>query len=75
MGLFRKKHKLKNAYDQTLIAQIQKQKEFYENAKGMERLMVKEHPKWDAELKLQRAKYFYLFKEARIRNIQGNHLK
>ncbi|GAB2479431.1 hypothetical protein GCM10008929_01430 [Alkalibacterium psychrotolerans] len=75
MGLFRKKHQLKKTYDQKLIDQIQKQKEFYENAKGMERLMIKEHPKWDAELKLQKAKYFYLFKEARIRKVQGNLLK
>lgn len=75
MGLFRKKHQLKKTYDEKLIAQIQKQKELYDNAKEMERIMIKEHPRWDAEIKLQRAKYFYLFKEARIRNVQGNHLK
>lgn len=75
MGLFRKKHQLKKTYDEKLIAQIQKQKELYDNAKDIERLIIKDDPLWDTEMKLQRAKYFYLFKEARIRNIKGDYLK
>lgn len=74
MGLFRKKHKLKNEYDQKLIMAIKKQRQLYEAGNHLEKMMIKEHPKWEAESKLQKAKYFYLFKEARIRNVKGDHL-
>ncbi|EXJ23692.1 hypothetical protein ADIAL_0807 [Alkalibacterium sp. AK22] len=74
MGMFRKKHKLKKKYDQKLLDQIKKQKELYESGSQLEKIMVKDHPKWEAEIKLQRAKYFYLFKEARIRKLRGDLL-
>lgn len=74
MGLFRKKHELKNQYDDKLIELINKQKKLYEADKQLEELMIKDHPEWETQLKLQKAKYFYLFKEARIRQVRGDHL-
>lgn len=75
MGFFRKKHQLKNEYDQKLIDLIKKQRQLFESGNQLDKLAVKEHFEWEAESKLQKAKYFYLFKEARIRNLKGDHLK
>lgn len=74
MGLFKKKHQLKNEYDEKLLQLINKQKKSYESDKHLEDLIIRDHPRTEAELNLQKAKYFYLFKEARIRKIKGNHL-
>ena len=38
----------------------------------MEEIIVEEHPKLKAERKLAQAKYFYLFKEAKVRQIKGS---
>ncbi|PRY82567.1 YaaL family protein [Alkalibacterium olivapovliticus] len=75
MGFFRKKHQLKNEYDQKLITLIKKQRQLYEAGKHLDNIMIKENSTWEAESKLQKAKYFYLFKEARIRHLKGDHLK
>ncbi|MCC5895297.1 MAG: YaaL family protein [Alkalibacterium sp.] len=75
MGLFRKKHQLKNEYDHKLITLIKKQRQLYEADSHLEKMMVKENPEWESQSKLQKAKYFYLFKEARIRQLKGDHLK
>lgn len=75
MGLFKKKHQLKNDYDQKLITLIRKQRQLYEAGNHLDKIMIKEHPEWEAESKLQKAKYFYLFKETRIRQLKGDHLK
>ncbi|MCD8506606.1 MAG: YaaL family protein [Alkalibacterium thalassium] len=53
---------------------MNKQKKLYQADKQLEELMIKDHPEWEAQLKLQKAKYFYLFKEARIRQVRGDHL-
>ena len=71
MGLFRKKSKLKKDYDEKLLMLIEHQKEAWEQSKLLEEIIVEEHPKQKADRKLAQAKYFYLFKEARIRNISG----
>lgn len=74
MGLLRKKGKLKKEYDERLMTLMRKQKKMWESGKQLEEIIVDEHPEWRAQQKLQKAKYFYLFKEARIRKIKGNHL-
>ncbi|GEQ33571.1 YaaL family protein [Marinilactibacillus psychrotolerans] len=72
MGLFRKKSKLRNEYDEKLFDLIKNQKALWENSKVMEEIIVEEHPKLKAERKLAQAKYFYLFKEAKVRQIKGS---
>lgn len=74
MGLFRKKGKLKREYDEKLMALMIKQKKQWETSKQFEAITVDEHPESLVQKKMQKAKYFYLFKEARIRRIEGNYL-
>lgn len=74
MGLFRKKGKLKREYDEKLMALMIKQKKQWETSKQFEAITVDEHPESLVQQKMQKAKYFYLFKEARIRRIEGNYL-
>lgn len=72
MGLFRKKSKLRQEYNEQLLSLMNRQKESWEKYKQMEEIIVEEHPKLTAERKLAQAKYFYLFKEAKIRQIRGS---
>ncbi|WP_208560257.1 YaaL family protein [Marinilactibacillus kalidii] len=71
MGLFKRKPKLKNQYDGYLLTLMNHLKTEWEQSKVMEEIIVEEHPKLKAERKLSQAKYFYLFKEAKIREIKG----
>lgn len=75
MGLFRKKSKLKNSHDEKLLQLMNRQKEAWENSKVMEEIIVDENPELRAQRKLAKAKYFYLFKEARARDLKGNLLR
>lgn len=72
MGLFKKKSKLKQEYNERFLSLMNRQKESWEKYKKMEEIIVEEHPRLRAERKLAQAKYFYLFKEAKIRQIRGN---
>lgn len=72
MGLFKRKSKLRKEYDEKLLSLMQHQKALWENSKVMEEIIVEEHPKLKAGRKLAQAKYFYLFKEAKVRKIKGN---
>lgn len=74
MAVFRKKGKLKKSYDEQLVALMNKQKKAWEQAQKLDSIAIEEHPESQVHLKIQRAKYFSLFKEARIRNIKGNLL-
>ncbi len=74
MGLFRKKGKLKREYDDKLMTLMIKQKKQWENSRRFEAITIEEHPRSLVQKKMQKAKYFYLFKEARIRRIEGNYL-
>lgn len=71
MGLFKRKSKLKNQYDDWLLSLMNRQKTAWEYSKVMEEIIVEEHPRLKAERKLAQAKYFYLFKEAKVRQIKG----
>lgn len=71
MGLFKRKSKLKNQYDDWLLSLMNRQKTAWEDSKVMEEIIVEEHPRLKAERKLAQAKYFYLFKEAKVRQIKG----
>ncbi|MFC6465085.1 YaaL family protein [Marinilactibacillus sp. GCM10026970] len=71
MGLFKRKSKLKKQYDDRLLSLMNRQKEAWEDSKVMEEIIVEEHPRLKAERKLAQAKYFYLFKEAKVRQIKG----
>lgn len=76
MGLYRRKRngKLKRNYDERLLTLMNKQKKMWEHGKQLEAIVVDEHPEGRVQQKIQQAKYFYLFKEARIRKIEGNYL-
>ncbi|MEC6749261.1 YaaL family protein [Marinilactibacillus sp. XAAS-LB27] len=71
MGLFKRKSKLKNQYDDWLLSLMNRQKKAWEDSKVMEEIIVEEHPRLKAERKLAQAKYFYLFKEAKVRQLKG----
>lgn len=51
---------------------MESQKQAWEDSKVMEEIIVDEDPSLKAERKLAQAKYFYLFKEARARQLKGN---
>lgn len=72
MGLFKKKSKLRQEFNEQFLSLMNRQKESWEKYKKMEEIIVEEHPKLRAERKLAQAKYFYLFKEAKIRQIRGS---
>lgn len=74
MGLFRKKSKLKRTYDEKLLRLMKQQKRAWEDSRVMEEIIVDENPALTAERKLAKAKYFYLFKEARARKLNGHLL-
>lgn len=74
MALFRRKGKLKQSYDAQLLELMNKQKKDWEQARKLDSIAIEEHPESQVQLKIKRAKYFSLFKEARIRNIKGNVL-
>jgi len=74
MTLFKRKSKLKQSYDQQLVDLIRRQRKQYEAYEKLEAVVVDDQPEWQAHYKLQKAKYYYLFKEARIRKINGNIL-
>lgn len=75
MSLFKRTSKLKRSYDEQLIKLIREQKRLFESYEKFESVVVDEQPEWQAQHKLQKAKYYYLFKEARIRKINGNILE
>lgn len=72
MPLFKRKSKLKRSYDEKLVELIRKQKKQFESYEKVERIVIEDQPEWRAQYKLQKAKYYYLFKEARQRQVNGN---
>lgn len=75
MPLFKRESKLKRSYDEKLMKLIQEQNKQFQSYEKVESVVVDEQPEWRAQYKLQKAKYYYLFKEARIRDLNGNILK
>ncbi|MFO8069245.1 MAG: YaaL family protein [Alkalibacterium sp.] len=74
MPLFKRTSKLKRAYDEKLMKLIREQKRQFDSYEKVEPVVVDEQPEWRAQYKLQKAKYYYLFKEARIRRLNGDIL-
>ena len=72
MSLFKRKSKLKRSYDEKLVELIRRQRSEFESYEKLESMAVDIQPEWQASYKLQKAKYYYLFKEARKRNIKGD---
>lgn len=74
MPLFKRKSKLKQSYDEQLMTLIREQKRLFESYEKVEAVVIDDQPEWRAQHKLQKAKYYYLFKEARTRKLKGNIL-
>ena len=67
---FKKKRKLKQEYDEQLLAEIQDLKAKWMEAKNMHSGGSALHlSEQGIEEKIAKVKYFYLFKEARIRKV------
>lgn len=69
--LFRKKPRLKQQYDEKLLALMERQRSQWEQMKQLDQLTEEPDGFTKMEYKLAEKKYFYLFKEARIRRIKG----
>lgn len=67
--LFRKKGKLKQEFDQQLIELMRSARDDWQRQKSMADMSLETSPQLEAAEKLAEAKYFYLFKEARLRKI------
>lgn len=74
MPLFKRTSKLKRSYDEKLAELISRQRNQFESYEKIKGMAVDDQPEWQAHYKLQKATYYYLFKEARIRKINGNIL-
>ncbi|MGO1453906.1 MAG: YaaL family protein [Alkalibacterium gilvum] len=72
--MFNRNKKLQQTYDEKLIDLIQSQKRLCDECQHIEKVIVDKHPEWQAHYDLQKSLYFYLFKEARIRKINGDIL-
>lgn len=67
--LFRKKDRLKKEYDQKLIDQLSRLKNSWDNQRYLAENSVDPAEEIICQAKLAEAKYFFLFKEAKARNI------
>lgn len=69
--VFRKKQSLRADYDEQLLLLIRKKSKEWQRVKHLHDISITEHDWQDAELKLAKATYFYLYKEARQRELKG----
>lgn len=67
--MFGRRRKLKKEYDQKLHALMLETKEEWEQAREIERYINDYDQEIIVRRKLAESKHFYLFKEARIRNL------
>lgn len=70
--LFKKKPNLRKEYDAALLKLMTQTKNDWEYAKKIERSVIEKDSLLFAQTKLAEIKYFYLFKEARKRDIKGD---
>jgi len=68
---FRRKNQLKKQYDALLLDTMSHLKTDWEKQKKIQKLVHEDTPDLYVQRKLSEAKYFYLFKEAKIRNLRG----
>lgn len=69
---WKKKYQLRREYDASLLLLMKKLREEWEMSKRIERSSIEKDGYLFAQTKLAEAKFFYLFKEARYRNIKGD---
>ncbi|WP_318240741.1 YaaL family protein [Sporosarcina gallistercoris] len=68
-GLFRRKHKLKREYDEKLRALMIDTREEWEQAKSIEKYADEFDQEVVIRRKIAESNHFYLYKEAKIRNL------
>lgn len=76
--MFFKKNKkglLRKEYDEALLNLMYRTKDQWENKKEIEEAVFDKDGLLFAQTKLAEAKYFYLFKEARIRKIKSTKIR
>lgn len=73
--LFRKKFKLRKEFDQSLISQIEHLKEELSRQKKLVEKSVEPSEEILQKLKVLEAKYFFLLRQAKIRNVSISKYK
>lgn len=73
--LFRKKFKLRKEFDQLLISQIEHLKEELSRQKKLVEKSVEPSEEILQKLKVLEAKYFFLLRQAKIRNVSISKYK
>lgn len=68
-GLFRRKHKLKREYDEKLRTLMIETREEWEQAKSIEKYADEFDQEVVIRRKIAECNHFYLYKEAKIRNL------
>ncbi len=68
--LFKKKGKLKKEYDRLLLSQIDKMRLKWMNQKSIWDKCFDLNEDLEQKVKISKLKYYYLFKEAKVRNIK-----
>ncbi|MGX7419361.1 YaaL family protein [Carnobacterium gallinarum] len=71
----RKKGLLRKEYDEELLELMYRTKDEWEYKKGIEDSVFDKDGLLFSQTKLAEAKYFYLFKEARIREIKSTKVR
>lgn len=68
--LFKRKGKIKKEYDQLLLSQIDKMRSKWITQKNIWDKSFDINEDLEQKVKISKLKYYYLFKEAKIRNIK-----
>jgi len=68
--LFKRKGTLKTEYDKKLLSQLEQFKRNWNDEKSIYEKCLETNEDLDFQMKLAEIKYFYLFKEAKARNIR-----
>ena len=71
MFLFKTKEKLRKKYNERLLEDIYQARAFWEDAKHTQEAVYDVDDELEARTKLARARYEFLFKEARRRHLKG----
>ena len=70
-GLFRRKHKIKREYDAKLRLLLHETREEWERAKTIEKAADEVNEEVSIHRKIAECTHFYLYKEAKIRNLRN----
>ncbi|MCU9615360.1 YaaL family protein [Caldibacillus lycopersici] len=72
--LFKRRESLKKQYDIKLLSQIEELKLQWQDEKNIWEKSIDTSEDLDTQVKLAELKYFYLFKEAKVRDIRVSSL-